>query len=170
MNELQTPLFSRRALLHLMAPLIVQLIFTALMGTAYTMMVARVGDAAVSGVSLVDTLNNLMLMVFTATATGGTVVCAQFLGAGHGEDANRAARQVLLCVAAISLLCCGLCLGLRRPLLHLIFGAVEDRVMDAAMVYFLVTVDGLGLGWAKGSGGQLKNHYPKGLRQVGMRN
>ena len=138
--QIKDGMFSRRELLRLILPLVVQLVFTALMGAVDTMMVARVGDAAVSGVSLVDTLNNLMLMVFTATATGGTVVCAQFLGAGHGEDANRAARQVLLCVAAISLLCCGLCLGLRRPLLHLIFGAVEDRVMEAAMVYFLVTV------------------------------
>lgn len=51
------------------------------------------GDAAVSGVSLVDSINNLMLMVFTATATGGTIVCAQFLGAKDGEGANRAAGR-----------------------------------------------------------------------------
>ena len=139
MNELQTPLFSRRALLRLMAPLIVQLIFTALMGTVDTMMVARVGDAAVSGVSLVDAVNNLMLMLFTATATGGTIVCAQFLGARDQAGANAAARQVLLSVTVISLVCCGLCVGLRRPLLGLVFGSVERSVMDAALVYFLIT-------------------------------
>ena len=139
MNELQTPLFSRRALLHLMAPLIVQLIFTALMGTADTMMVARVGDAAVSGVSLVDAVNNLMLMVLTATATGGTIVCAQYLGAEDRAGANNAARQVLLSVTVISLVCCAVCVGLRRPLLGLIFGRVEEAVMDASRVYFLIT-------------------------------
>ena len=132
-------LFSRQDLLRLLLPLIVQLIFTALMGAVDTMMVARVGDAAVSGVSLVDSLNNLMLMVFTATATGGTVVCAQYLGAKEIENANRAARQVLLCVAVISVASCVLCLLLRRPLLGLIFGSVEDRVMKAAQTYFLIT-------------------------------
>lgn len=133
-------LFSRRALWGLLLPLIVEQIFTALMGTADTMMVARVGDAAVSGVSLVDSINNLMLMVFTATATGGTIVCAQFLGAKDGEGANRAARQVLLCVAVISLVCCLGCVGFRGPLLGAVFGSVEPAVMEAARVYFFVTV------------------------------
>lgn len=132
-------MFSRRELAKLVLPLVVELIFTALMGTADTMMVARVGDAAVSGVSLVDAVNNLMLMVFTATATGGTIVCAQYLGAHDPSGANRAARQVLLCVAVISLLCCGLCVACRRPLLRAVFGNVEDSVMDAGLTYFWVT-------------------------------
>lgn len=90
--------------------------------------------------SLVDSINNLMLMVFTATATGGTIVCAQFLGAKDGEGANRAARQVLLCVAVISLGCCLGCVGFRGPLLGAVFGSVEPAVMEAARVYFFVTV------------------------------
>ena len=132
-------MFSSRALFGLLFPLIVELIFTALMGTADTMMVARVGDVAVSGVSLVDTLNNVMLMVFTATATGGTIVCAQFLGAQDHDGANRAARQVMLSVAVISLFCCVLCVTLRRPLLYLVFGGMAPDVMEAALTYFCVT-------------------------------
>lgn len=139
MLQREGSLFSNRDLLRLLLPLIVEQIFTALMGTADTMMVARVGDAAVSGVSLVDSVNNLMLMVFTATATGGTIACAQFLGGHDTEGANRAARQVLLSVAAISLLCCFGCVALRRPLLRAVFGSVERDVMDAALIYFLVT-------------------------------
>lgn len=132
-------LFSRQDLLKLLLPLVVEQVFTALMGTADTMMVARVGDAAVSAVSLVDSLNNLMLMLFAATATGGTIACAQFLGGHDSEGANRAARQVLLCVTVISLLCCLVCVTLRQPLLHGVFGNVEQAVMDAALIYFLVT-------------------------------
>lgn len=139
MPEQKTHMFSRRDLFYLLVPLIVEQIFTALMGTADTMMVARVGDFAVSAVSLVDSINNLMLMIFTATATGGTIVCAQFLGAGDREGANRSARQVLLCVAVLSLLCCVGCVLFRRPLLSAVFGGVEKQVMDAALVYFLVT-------------------------------
>ncbi len=132
-------MFSRRDLLWLMIPLIIEQLFTALMGTADTMMVARVGDAAVSAVSLVDSINNLMLMVFTATATGGTIACAQFLGTEDLEGANRAARQVFLCVAVIALCGCVLCVGLRRPILRAVFGQVDADVMDAALLYFLVT-------------------------------
>ena len=109
------------------------------MGTADTVMVARVGDAAVSGVSLVDAVNNVMLMVFTATSTGGTIVCAQFLGARDREGANRAARQVLLSVAVISALCGLACMLLRRQILSLVFRDVEQSVMDAGLTYFLIT-------------------------------
>lgn len=133
-------LFSGRDLVKLLVPLVIEQIFTALMGTADTMMVARVGDAAVSGVSLVDSVNNLMLMMMTAMATGGTITCAQYLGAKDDEGANRAARQVFLSVVTISVLCCVLCAGFRKPLLGLIFGSVEQRVMDAALIYFFVTV------------------------------
>lgn len=132
-------LFSGRDLRRLLLPLIAELIFTALMGTADTVMVARVGDAAVSGVSLVDAVNNVMLMVFTATSTGGTIVCAQFLGARDRDGANRAARQVLLSVAAISALCGLGCVLLRRQILSLVFRDVEQSVMDAGLTYFLVT-------------------------------
>ena len=130
-------LFTGRDLRRLLLPLIAELIFTALMGTADTVMVARVGDAAVSGVSLVDAVNNVMLMVFTATSTGGTIVCAQFLGARDREGANRAARQVLLSVAVISALCGLACMLLRRQILSLVFRDVEQSVMDAGLTYFL---------------------------------
>lgn len=132
-------MFSGRALMALLVPLVVEQIFTALMGTADTMMVARVGDAAVSGVSLVDSLNNLMLMMMTAMATGGAIVCAQYLGAADEKGANLAARQVLLSVVVISVACCVVCVGLRGPMLRLIFGGVERDVMEAASIYFLVT-------------------------------
>lgn len=98
-----------------------------------------VGDAAVSGVSLVDSINNLVLMMMTALATGGTIACAQYLGAKDREGANRSARQVLLSVTVVSLLCCVVCVVLRNPILHLVFGSVEADVMDAARIYFLVT-------------------------------
>ena len=129
-------LFSRRDIAALLIPLIIEQLFTALMGTADTMMVARVGDAAVSGVSLVDSINNLILMMMTALATGGTITCAQYLGAQEKKSANQAARQVLL---AVSLLCGALCVALRWPILHLVFGSVEQDVMDAAGIYFLIT-------------------------------
>lgn len=70
---------------------------------------------------------------------GGTITCAQYLGAQDREGANRAARQVLLSVTVISLLCCEICVGLRSAILRLVFGSVEQNVMDAAKIYFLIT-------------------------------
>lgn len=125
--------------MRLLIPLILEQLLTALMGTVDTMMVARVGDAAVSAVSLVDTLNNMMIMVMTAMATGGTIICAQYLGAGDQGGANLAARQVLLSVVSVSLCVGAGCILLRRPLLQLVFGSVDPAVMENAMIYFLVT-------------------------------
>lgn len=132
-------MFSNAKLRQLLIPLIVEQVLTSLMGTVDTMMVANVGSAAVSGVSLVDSINKLVLFLFTALATGGTIVCAQYLGREDKEHSDRAAQQVLLSALALSLLVMAFCLLLRRQLLHLIFGTVEASVMEAAETYFLIT-------------------------------
>ena len=132
-------LFSGRDLAKLLIPLIIEQILSALMGTADTLMVARIGEAAVSGVSNVDAINNLMLNILVALATGGTITCAQYLGAGEPVEANKAARQVLMVVTFVSVIFCAVCACMRAPILRLIFGGVEQDVMDAALVYFLIT-------------------------------
>ncbi len=132
-------LFSDRDLRKLMVPLIIEQVLTSLMGIVYTMMVSNIGSAPMSGVSLVDSINKLVIFLFTAMATGGAIVCAQYLGRRDQEGADHAARQVLLCAAALSLLVMGICLALRKTLLRLIFGSVEADVMAASETYFLIT-------------------------------
>lgn len=132
-------MFSNRALRKLLIPLIIEQILTSLMGMVDTMMVSNVGTAAVSGVSLVDSINKLVIFLLTALATGGTIVCSQYFGRRDRENANLAARQVLLSAFALSLALMALCLLFRRGLLALIFGTVEPAVMDAAARYFLIT-------------------------------
>ncbi len=102
-------------------------------------MVANVGNAAVSAVSLVDSINNLMLMIFVAVATGGTIACAQYLGRQDVDGALRSAGQLLLCVTVISVLGSFVCVILRVPLLMIVFGSVDTDVMEAALRYFLIT-------------------------------
>jgi putative MATE family efflux protein len=132
-------LFSNRDLARLLVPLVIEQVLTALMGTIDTIMVSTISSAAVSGVSLVDSINTLMLYLFAALATGGTIVCSQYLGRNDLDGANNAARQVLLSVLVLSAAITVVCVGLRRPILSLIFGSVEPAVMDAALVYFLLT-------------------------------
>ncbi len=132
-------MFSNRDLRRLLIPLIAEQVLTSLMGTVDTMMVSQVGSEAVSGVSLVDTINKLMLFLFTALATGGAIVCAQYLGRRDRAHSNQAGQQVLLTAFFFGVVVMALCLLGRKWMLHVIFGQVEQAVMDAAERYFLVT-------------------------------
>ena len=109
------------------------------MGTADTMMVSNVGSAAISAVSLVDSINVLVIQAFSALAAGGAIVCAQYIGQRNKEKANESARQVLFIITAISVAVSLICLVFQKPLLRLIFGSVEAEVMRASEIYFFYT-------------------------------
>ena len=132
-------LFSREDLKRLLIPLLLEQALAVTIGMMDTVMVSGCGEASVSGVSLVDSINILLIMVFSSLATGGSVVVAQFLGTRDRARAGKAAKQlyyvVLISSAAIMLPC----LLFRGPMLSGIFGAIEDEVMQAALVYFLLT-------------------------------
>lgn len=132
-------MYSKRQLISLMLPLICEQIFTAFMGTADSMMVSNVGAAAISAVSLVDSINILFIQAFYALASGGAIVCANYLGQGRKDKASGSADQLLFVIFYISVAITLLCLLFRRQLLSLIFGAVERDVMEAALVYFFYT-------------------------------
>lgn len=132
-------LYSNRQLIALMVPLICEQIFTSFMGTVDSMMVSNVSEAAISAVSLVDSINILVIQAFYALASGGAIVCANYLGQKRRDQAERSANQLLFIVLAISLAVLAVCQLFRGPLLSLIFGSVEREVMDSAMVYFFYT-------------------------------
>lgn len=129
-------MFSNKDLFKLLLPLIVEQLLNSLMGTADTIMVSNVGSEAISAVSLVDSVCILVMQVFSALAAGGVIVCSQYIGKENVAAAKRAASQLVLTVAVISLLLSVLCLSLGKPLLKLIFGSVEEGVMSAAQTYF----------------------------------
>ena len=132
-------MFTRRQIWNLLIPLMIEQVLTSLMGTADTMMVASVGSAAISAVSLVDSINVLLICVFAAMATGGGIVCAQLLGRGERRDASDTGGQLMLTVLAISIAVMAALVLLRGPLLRLIFGRVEADVMEGALTYMLIT-------------------------------
>ena len=104
------------------------------------MMVSNVGAAALSGVSLVDSINNLVVQAFNAMATGGVIICSTYVGQKDLKRANDSARQVILVSAFISFVLMLICLLFRNQLLSLIFGEIEQDVMQAASIYFLLTI------------------------------
>lgn len=132
-------LFSRDALLRLIIPLVIEQLLLMTVGMADTVMVTTSGEAAVSGVSLVDNINTLIIQVFSALSTGGAVVVSQYLGRQDTDNAKAASKQLLYAMCALSLLLMGAALVLRQHILALIFGRVEADVMENALVYFLLT-------------------------------
>ena len=132
-------LFDGRALRRLLVPLMLEQLLNSFMGMMDTMMVSRVGSAAISAVSLVDSINVLFIQIFAALATGGTILCSQYLGSGDRKRCSRAAEQVALSTAVISIGIMAVCLVTRGPLLRLVFGSVEPAVMQNSETYFWVT-------------------------------
>lgn len=137
--EQQQHMFSNRLICSLLIPVVLEQLLNSIMGTADTMMVSNVGSAAISAVSLVDSINVLVIQAFSALAVGGAIVCAQYIGQKNKEKANESARQVLFIITAISVAVSLICLVFQKPLLRLIFGSVEPAVMSASETYFFYT-------------------------------
>lgn len=137
--EQQQHMFSNRMICSLLIPVVLEQLLNSIMGTADTMMVSNVGSAAISAVSLVDSINVLVIQAFSALAAGGAIICAQYIGQRNKEKANESARQVLFIITAISVAVSLICLVFQKPLLRLIFGSVEPAVMRASEIYFFYT-------------------------------
>ena len=129
-------MFTRKDLAKLLLPLIVEQLLAVLVGMADVVMVAAVGETAVSGVSLVDSISILIIQMLAALATGGSVVCAQYIGKKQPENACEAAGQLILITTMVSAVIAVVALLGNRHLLSMIFGKVEDSVMENAQIYF----------------------------------
>ena len=133
-------LFDNKTLFLLLLPIIIEQFLNSFMGMVDTMMVSTIGSEAMAAVSLVDSINNLVIQIFSAMASGATIICSQYIGSGNKKESNRAAGQVVLTVFVISLSIVVFCILGGERLLRLIFGTVEDSVMENSLVYFIITV------------------------------
>jgi putative MATE family efflux protein len=131
--------WNNRALFGLLWPLIIEQILAVTMGAADTIMVSSVGEFAVSGVNIIDNINNLLIIAFTALCTGGAVVVSQYIGRRDHANSSLAAKQLVYCVTIISMVMMLFAVLFRRPIIRLIYGNLEADVMNAAAVYFLFT-------------------------------
>ena len=132
-------LFSNKSLIKLIIPLVIEQGLTILVGMADGVMVASVGEAAISGVSLVDMIAAVILVLFAALATGGAVVTSQFLGAREMEKARRSAGQLIIMATILGVLIMVPCLLFAEQLLMLCFGAIEADVKEAGLLYLKIT-------------------------------
>ncbi len=132
-------LYSNRDLKRLIVPLLVEQVLAIAVGMADTIMVSAAGEAAVSGVSLVDTVNILLINIFSALATGGAVVAGHFLGKKKKEDASRAAWQILEFATLLAFVISAIFIAAHNQLLRLMFGQIEPEVMRASRIYLIIT-------------------------------
>lgn len=132
-------LFSRKDLTRLIIPLIFEQLLSVTIGIVATLLVSRVGEAAVSGISLVDSINVLLIQVFSALATGGAVVCSQYLGKNNLSSACLSAKQLYYSIVGVSLSIALCTLALRDWLILWIFGRLEADVQQAAQIFFTLS-------------------------------
>ncbi|MCI8386752.1 MAG: hypothetical protein HFE95_09985 [Acutalibacter sp.] len=132
-------MFSNQALKKLIIPLVIEQVLVMLVGMADTAMVSYAGEAAISGVALVDMFAYMIITILTAVATGGAVIVSQYLGSRDKENACRSASQLLTVTLLISLAITVICEVFHRGILQLFFGAIEPEVMEAASSYLVIT-------------------------------
>lgn len=138
MEEKQMP-FSNQDLRAMIVPLFLEQLLVMLVGVADTLVVSYAGEASVSGVSLVNQFNTIFIYLFTAFATGGAVVISQYIGRKETDNAGKSASQLLMFGAVFSLLIAAAVLMGNRGMLGLLFGKVEDSVMDACITYLKIS-------------------------------
>lgn len=132
-------MFTNASLKRLILPLVVEQILAVTIGMSDTIMVSSVGEAAVSGLSIVDTINILLINIFAALATGGAVVSAQYLGNSDRKNACISAKQLILSTGVLALVIMVIVLFACTSILKLVFGNVEPQVMQNAVTYFQIS-------------------------------
>ncbi|EEG72535.1 MATE family efflux transporter [[Clostridium] hylemonae] len=141
-NEVKTDrsgyLFDNKALLALIIPLIIEQLLAVLVGMADSIMIASVGEAAVSGVSLVDQIMVLLINLFGALATGGAVVAGQYLGQKNQKQACRAATQLVWFITVSAVVITVIVYACKFFILHGVFGRIEQDVMGHANTYLMI--------------------------------
>ena len=132
-------MFTNQDLKKLIIPLFLEQLLVALVGIADVFVIGFVGEAAVSGVSLVNAFNMIFINLFTALASGGAVVISQYIGKKDKEQAGAAASQLLTASVLLSVVISVVVLVANEQLMRLMFGKVEDDVMAACVTYLRIS-------------------------------
>lgn len=132
-------IFSNQALKVLIVPLFLEQLLEVLVGICDTFMVSYAGEAAVSGVSLVNMFNTVFIFLFSALAAGGAVVVSQYIGSCDKKNADLSAGQLMMIAVVFSVAAMLFSLILNRPLLRLLFGEVDRDVMEACVTYLKIS-------------------------------
>ena len=132
-------LFTNKALWMLFLPLIGEQLLSFLVGLADSLMASFISEAAVSGVSLVDMLSELLISIFAALSTGGAVIIGQYLGARNQKGAQKTANQTIWFISGTGIVITLFIYLCKNIILHGLFGQIEPEVYSDANIYLLIT-------------------------------
>lgn len=132
-------MFTNKQLKNMIVPLFFEQFLVMLVGIADTFIVSQVGEAAVSGVSLVNQFNTIFIYLFTALASGGAVVISQYIGSRHKENIVKSSSQLLMFSTIFSIVLSVIVLIFNESLLRLLFGSVESEVMASCVTYLRIS-------------------------------
>ena len=132
-------MFTSKDLKKLIIPLIFEQLLAVSVGFVDTFMVSIAGEAAVSGVALVDNISNLLIQILSALATGGAVVCSQYLGSRNINMSKKSAGQLIFIMSTLSALLMVISLIGNHGIINFIFGKIEKDVFESASIYFYIT-------------------------------
>ena len=132
-------MFTSKDLKKLIIPLIFEQLLAVSVGFVDTFMVSIAGEAAVSGVALVDNISNLLIQILSALATGGAVVCSQYLGSRNINMSKKSAGQLIFIMSTLSSLLMVISLIGNHGIINFIFGKIEKDVFESASIYFYIT-------------------------------
>ena len=131
--------FTTKDIAKITWPVVVEFTLAATVGISDTIMVSNVGDIAVSAVGLVDSINMLFINVFTAIATGTTVIVAQLFGKGDRDNIHKTIAQSTLLLFLVMSAAAALVIILNRQIFDIIYPEVEAAVRENALKYFIIT-------------------------------
>ena len=132
-------LFSDKELKKMIVPLFLEQLLVMLVGLADTLVVSYAGESAVSGVSLVNQFNTIFIYLFTALVSGGAVVISQYIGRQEADHAGESASQLFLFSTVFSVLIGVAVLLGNEAMLRMLFGKVEQPVMEACITYLMIS-------------------------------
>ena len=132
-------MFSGAQLRRLIAPLVIEQLLVMLVGMLDTIMVSTAGEAAISGVSIVNDVNNLIIALLSALAGGGSVIVSQYLGFHDEQNTKRSASQLVMISLVVSTVLGVLCVIFHEGILNLLYSSIEADVFASAKVYFWIT-------------------------------
>jgi Na+-driven multidrug efflux pump len=131
-------LFTNKALFMLILPIVVEAALTMSLGLADSFMVKGIGTngTAVSAVTNVDQISNVMVQLFSAFGTGGAIITSQYLGAGKKEEANKSAKQLYVLMLLSSIVVMIVCLALNHQIIDLIYAVDDPAYKEYSYTYF----------------------------------
>ena len=132
-------MFSNKDLKDMIVPLFFEQLLVMLVGIVDTFIISYVGEAAVSGVSLVNSFNTIFIYLFTALASGGAVVISQYIGNKDQKNSVRSSSQLLMFSTLFSIVLAIFVLIFHKPILTALFGKVDADVMAACVTYIKIS-------------------------------